>query len=133
MTTDLVPLGDALAGDARTLTAEQRTIIEDILDAAVEVEAGRMPLMTFAKLGTWPAGGPVPYDGPPACGRFQVVRFTKKADPRRAALLRLVDKLILLQNVRYDSRGWAYTRGELEAQRVWEMEGRRIPVGREQP
>lgn len=74
----------------RTLTPEEREEVEWILDAAAEWQAGRLPWQEVARIGGIELGG---YPSA-AYTRFCAVAFTPPTDPRRVALLALIDVLI---------------------------------------
>lgn len=72
--------------------------IQDVLDAAVEWQEGRLPLEVMKEIGaisydTKFGRGPEPS---PGYTRFLAVMMTTNEDPRRAALLAATDAIIAL-------------------------------------
>ena len=74
----------------RDLTPEERGAVEDVLDAARAWAEGRLPLSEFVKV------GPLPYRGrwTTNYGRVVAVATAARDDPRRACLLRAIDKIL---------------------------------------
>lgn len=74
------------------LTAEDWTDVADVLDAAAEWNAGRLPLEAFAKVGTMLS----PFTGRPSAQytRYVAARVTIADKPRLAPLLRALDALV---------------------------------------
>lgn len=85
----------------RALTPEESAEINDVLDAAAEWAAGRLPWQTAAQVGT------ILSDGRPSAGysRF-LARFTcSPSDPRRRHLIALQDYLDAAQGLQITDKG----------------------------
>lgn len=85
---------------AERLTTEEKLSIEDVLDAAADVMSLGLPLEVFARIGICPS----PRTGAPSPEKTRnlAVIITAPSDPRRAHLLKVIDKLLLFQ-------GWTFT------------------------
>lgn len=74
--------------------------LEDVLDAAEAWQAGRLPLSTAANLGTVPYrdrdGRPHPS---PRFTRYLAMVHAAPDDPRRAALLAMIDRMIRANHI----------------------------------
>ena len=70
----------------RIATPDEREAMEDVLDAAVEWEAGRLPFDDAIRIGTLPnaRGNPSP-----EWSRALAFRMVAGSDPRKASLYRL--------------------------------------------
>lgn len=77
------------------MTDDDKGSIEDVLDAAVECDEGRLPLHAFAQLGTvQPVWRVTPSAG---YTRMLAMLVGRNDDPRRAALRRCLDRLLIEQ------------------------------------
>jgi hypothetical protein len=98
---------------AADLTAEDAATIEDILDAAAAWADGALPWYEAAKIGAMTyqtaTGKTAESSG---YGRYRALRFTPADDPRRAALVRLVDDLVRRQGCEVTRQG-VFDRDEL--------------------
>ena len=76
--------------------------VNDVLEAASEWEAGSLPLPEFAKIGaiTSPTGFVSP-----AYSRYVAVISTQPDDPRRTALLRAIDRLLIYEGLHLTKHG----------------------------
>ena len=101
------------------LTPEHHAAVEDLLDACVEWDAGRLPFTEVMKLGGYRS---------PMYTRRAAIQTTPLDDPRRASLMRLFDTLVRLQGYTATRHGCfnAQDRRELEEarQRVEMWRGR---------
>ena len=88
-------------GGRRQLTSDEREVIEDVLDAASEWQAGRLPWEAAAQVGTLLRGSR------PSAGysRFVAAHVTPRSDPRRAALEALQDHLDRMRGLIVGERG----------------------------
>jgi len=79
----------------RQFTAEERDSVQDVLDAAAAWDAGAFPLTNAANLGT------ITYQGIPSprYTRFVAIVTTPAGDPRRAALLRMIDRIVAANRI----------------------------------
>jgi hypothetical protein len=80
----------------RPLSADEVQACDDILEAAAEWRAGRLPLWEFERVGALPAWEP---DGrgrfeSVGYGRFLALLTVAKNDPRREALMAAIDALV---------------------------------------
>ena len=97
----------------RPLTDDDRATIQDILDAASEWNAGRLPFYAFMRAGTL-----LGYDRNnrryESAGYARAVALvtTAPSDPRRACLLRAIEELCRLQDV-VRTRHGTFTRESL--------------------
>ena len=82
------------------LSPEDWQDVADVLDAAAEWDAGRLPLESFARIGT--IANPATGRSSPGYTRHVAVRVTHRDDPRRAPLLRVFDALLRFE-------GWIVT------------------------
>lgn len=77
------------------MTDEDKASVEDVLDAALECDEGRMPLYAFAQLGTvqpvWRVTPSASYT------RMLAMMTSRHDDPRRRALRRCLDRLLIEQ------------------------------------
>ena len=71
---------------ARVLTPDEQDAVADVLDAAHEWQAGRMPWQVAASIGAW-------HDSPSRT-RFLAITTTPSTDPRWHALKALLDVLV---------------------------------------
>lgn len=106
-------------GGRRPLDMDEALAVEDILDAAAAVAADRLPWWEAAKQGAMPARdwrtGRALVS--PAYGRFVALMVTPPSDPRRAALLALVDRLVRESGITLTQHG-CFERDELAARGV---------------
>ncbi len=89
----------------RSLTRDEAASVEDILDAATEWQAGRLPLGELARIGSL-AYGTRPS---PGYSRFVAVYTTSRRDPRRAALQAAIEEMVRRE-------GWVSTGQGLDQQ-----------------
>lgn len=92
----------------RKLTPEEQAEIEDVLDAAQMWAEGKLDVPGAATVGALPYNGTTS----PGYSRFVAVRLTPKSDPRRAALLKLVNHLDRMMGTVHTTQG-TYERAEL--------------------
>lgn len=99
------------------LTKDDWQDISDVLDAAAEWDAGRLPLEVFAHTGTMarPAGG-LPSA---AYTRHVAVRVTSPDDPRWRSLMRALDALADFAGYIKTQHG-TFSRDELDGTPVFE-------------
>ncbi len=89
----------------RELSPDEVADVEDILDAAAEWQAGRLPLGELMRIGSLTHGT----RPSPGYSRFTALYTTSKSDTRRAALMAAIEELI-----RRD--GWVSTGQGLDQQ-----------------
>lgn len=105
-------MADLAVINRREVTPDERQHIEDVLDAATEVAAGRLPFYEAARIGGIQS---------PAYTRMLATVTTPKSDPRWHDLMALLDVLITSQGykicrhgifteteVRIHDAGWQY-------------------------
>jgi hypothetical protein len=84
----------------RPLNDEEIAVCEDVLDAAAEWRAGRLPLQVFSQIGRLPCqdsrGRRVES---PGYARFVAMWHATPGDPRRDALLAAIECLVRQQRV----------------------------------
>jgi hypothetical protein len=90
-----------MPGDGRRpLDDEEIAVCEDVLDAAAEWHAGRLPLQVFAQIGRLPCqdsrGRRVESAG---YARFVAMWHAAPGDPRRDALMAAIEHLVRQQRV----------------------------------
>lgn len=108
-------LWNALPEQARRdLTAEDHASIADVLDAAADWRAGKLPWWEAAAVGV------IPYDAgtgarpSPGFTRTVALLRTDRGDPRRAALRALLDELVRQSGAVVTTHG-VFTRQEIGA------------------
>jgi len=109
-----------LPGDGRRpLSAEERVVVDDVLDAAAEWRAGRLPLEAFAAIGRLPhwdsRGRRVEGAG---YARFVALLMAEPSDQRRAALIAAIDALVRADTHAVVTRQGVFDRGELARSEV---------------
>lgn len=102
----MIGLGDAIqnAFANREWSKDERDSINDVLDAAAEFTAFRLPLADALKAGALPADDG--FRSTPAFGRVRAVLAASLTDPRRRALLDLLDIVIGAQAGVQTNQGW---------------------------
>lgn len=90
----MIGLGDAIqnAFANREWSKDERDSINDVLDAAADFTAFRLPLAEALKVGALPSDDG--FRSTPAFGRVRAVLAASLTDPRRRALLDLLDIVI---------------------------------------
>lgn len=95
----MIPIDEVLAVVAskfdENLTPVDRLDVNDVLDAALEWQAGRLPLEVFVKIGG--CYSPVGTDPSPGYTRYLAMTATVPSDPRRVALRQAVDAILRYQ------------------------------------
>lgn len=108
--THVAEAGRAGAMSDRVLTPDEQDAVADVLDAAAEWRAGRLPWQEAASIGTYHN---------PSRTRFLAITTTPKTDPRWHDLMALIDVLI-------DAEGFVRcTQGIYSPRELGEMD---IPV-----
>lgn len=100
---DLLP-----AGGKRALTPDETAEANDVLDAAAEWAAGRMPWEVAAQVGTIENNG----RPSPSSTRFIATVLVSPLDPRRPHLKALIDHLLVMQGLTV-TEGGIYTQRDL--------------------
>lgn len=77
-------------GGRRPLTPEEEDSVTDVLDAAAAWKAGTLPLTAAAAIGTITYRDHIS----PRYSRFVAIATTPVGDPRRAALLEMVELMV---------------------------------------
>ncbi len=89
----------------RPLTCDEAAVVEDVLDAASEWQAGRLPLGELMRIGSLTHGT----RPSPGYSRFTALYTTSKSDTRRAALMAAIEEMVRRE-------GWVSTGQGLDQQ-----------------
>lgn len=110
---------DRIAADKfRALSDDDKADISDVLDAAQSWSEGAMPIEEFARIGFMDSIT----TGRVSSGytRFVALVSTPKSDPRRAALLKAIDAVIVFEGYVFTTSGvWTPEEIGRLGMRVW--------------